>query len=48
VSFKVSLKTPSKKELAELLHAIAEFIKNSANETVSIGLEVTFNVKDDC
>lgn len=43
MSYEIHMKTPNKKELGDVLSAIAEDIKISTNETVTIDLKVKFN-----
>lgn len=43
MSIRINIKSPSKKELAGLLRAIANMIEVSSNQTVTIDATVTFN-----
>ncbi len=45
MSYRINVKTPNKKEIAAILHAIAEDITVSSNKTVTVDLEVTFNAR---
>jgi len=46
MSIDMSIMTPSKEQIAEILKRIADLIVDSANETVTVQLHVTFNRKD--
>jgi len=43
----MNINSPSKKQLAEILRAIADLIDGSTNKTVTVILEVQFK-KEDC
>lgn len=43
MSLNISMKSPSKKEISEILNAVSKLIEVSSNETISIDLELTFN-----
>jgi len=45
MSISISVSTPNKNEIAEVLKAIANWIKESSNETILIDLAVTFEAK---
>ena len=44
MSIQINMKTPTKKEIADILRAVSESIEVSVNETVEVDLEVVFTV----
>ncbi len=46
MSIEINLKSPHKKELADFLISIANLIKASSNESITINGEVKFNKSD--
>ena len=44
MSIQINMKTPNKKEIADILRAVSESIEVSVNETVEVDLEVVFTV----
>ncbi len=47
MSFIIDTKTYRKKEIADVLIAYAALIKASANETITLSLELTFNPNEE-
>ena len=46
MSIKISIKTYSKKEIAEVINACSNLIKASSNDTVTLDFDLTFNPKE--
>lgn len=43
MSIRINTKTPNKKEIAAILEAIANWIRVSGNQTITISLDISFN-----
>lgn len=43
MSIRLNTKTPQKKEIANILRAVADWIEASSNQTITIDLNLTFN-----
>lgn len=51
MSININVKTPQKREIANLLRSVADMIEGSSNDTVTVTSEITFNKsnkKKDC
>lgn len=46
MSVHLNVRTPSKKNLAQVLRAFAGMIEDSSNQTVTVCLDVTFNPRE--
>jgi len=47
MSIMINTESPNKKELAELLRAIAAMIETSSNQTVTVNATITFNPREE-